>query len=201
MQFCGLAAAGCARRASADCSRLRRSVVVFAVMFQRRNSPRRRNRAAPSRDGSSGGVSVPRDSTASRIPEVMERTEKSNAHSLPAGRGVFNRRLRKAWRGLFPATPASAERSRLCRLERTTGRRTDVTTRNRASYSEGSRMRLPSSCRLVVLKPGGAAATKNKLRGLRGSARDSGAGLCALCVAKAGSCCFPQGPRPCRPAT
>ena len=171
----------------------------FVLAFKRRNSPRRRNRAAPSRDGSSGGVSVPRDSTASRIPEVMERTEKIQ-------RPKSTRRARRfqprgfARRGGV-CSPPRPHRPSARGFAAWRGRRADVTTRNRASYSEGSRMRLPSSCRLVVLKPGGAAATKNKLRGLRGSARDSGAGLCALCVAKAGSCCFPQGPRPCRPAT
>lgn len=41
------------------------------------NSPRHKDRAAPLRDGPSGGVSVPRDSTASRIPVPMERTRQS----------------------------------------------------------------------------------------------------------------------------
>ena len=48
MQFCGLAAAGCARHASADCSRLRRSE-FSAVMLQYTGRRRRFHPAACSR--------------------------------------------------------------------------------------------------------------------------------------------------------
>ena len=51
---------------------------------EKKKSPRHRTRAAPLRDGSSGGVSVPRDSTASRTPEIAERTGWNQVYRLSA---------------------------------------------------------------------------------------------------------------------